>query len=318
VWVVLLLCALYGVLSVFTAILSIRYYGMMKAPGWEARATDEGWVVTSVAPDGAAAGRLEPGDRLLAFNGDERVAVLGAPLLDNVPVNRAYRIDLTRSGRRISAELMLPLIRGRLLWPIFQIIGLVFFVCGATLALQRPDDPQVQLAAGALMAVGFTTLLEAEGGARRFNLGPGERGIQTLIAALSLFTAPMAFHFFSRFPSWKSTAPLWRAAQWLLYALLVGLFLPAWVVNFLGYDVTAETSRFLLAHPWLYLTCVQISARGIYAYIGACLLLAMIAVAWNYRRLASTAPRTAANGSRRTRRRPSSRRSFRINAHCSA
>jgi tRNA A-37 threonylcarbamoyl transferase component Bud32 len=286
VWVVLLICALHGVLSVFTAIVSIRYYGMMKAPGWEARATDAGWIVTSVAHDGAAAGRLEPGDRLLAFNGDERVAVLGAPLLDNVPAEQAYRVDLLRGGRRISAELMLPLIRGRLLWPIFQIIGLVFFICGATLALLRPDDPQVRLVSGALMALGFTTLLEAEGGARRFHLAPAERSIQTLIAALSLFTPPMAFHFFSRFPSWKSPGPLWRATQWLLYALLACVFLPAWVVNFLGYDVTAEASGFLLAHPSLYLTCVQISARGIYGYIGACLLLAMIAVAWNYRRLA--------------------------------
>jgi eukaryotic-like serine/threonine-protein kinase len=286
VWVVLLLSALYTALSVFTAIVSIRYYGMMKAPGWEARATDAGWIVTSVAPDGAAAGRLEPGDRLLAFNGDERVEVLGAPLLDNVPADQTYRVDLARGGRRISAELMLPLIRGRLLWPIFQIIGLVFFVCGAMLALLRPDDPQVRLVGSALMAVGFTTLLEAEGGARRFHLGAAERSIQTLIAALSLFTFPMAFHIFSRFPSWKSPGPLWRAMPRLLYALLACVFLPAWVVNFLGYDVTAQTSRFVLAHPSLYLTCVEISARGLFVYIGACLLLAMIAVGWNYRRLA--------------------------------
>jgi hypothetical protein len=275
VWVVLLLCALYVVLSVFTAIISIRYYGMMKAPGWEARATNAGWIVTSIVPDGAAAGRLEPGDRLLALNGDERAAVLGPPLLDNVPVDHTYRVDLARDGRQFSAELMLPLVQGPLLWPIFQIIGLVFFVCGAALALLRPDDPQVRLVGGVLMAVGFTTLLEAEGSARRFPLGPAERSIQTLIAALSLFTFPMAFHFFNRFPSWKSPGPLWRATQWLLYALLACVFLPAWVVNFLGYDVTAETSRFVLAHPSLYLTCVQISARGVFVYIGGCLLLAI-------------------------------------------
>jgi hypothetical protein len=291
VWVVLLLCALYVVLSVFTAIISIRYYGMMKAPGWEARATDAGWVVTSIVPDGAAAGRLEPGDRLLALNGDERAAVLGPPLFDNVPVDQTYRVDLARDGRQFSAELMLPLVQGRLLWPIFQIIGLVFFVCGAALALLRPDDPQVRLVGGVLMAVGFTTLLEAEGGARRFPLGPAERSIQTLIAALSLFTFPMAFHFFNRFPSWKSPGPLWRATQWLLYALLACVFLPAWVMNFLGYDVTPETSRFVLAHPSLYLTCVQISARGVFVYIGGCLLLAMIAVGWNYRRLADVGSR---------------------------
>jgi hypothetical protein len=135
------------------------------------------------------------------------------------------------------------------------------------------------------MAVAFTTLLEAEGGARRFITGSGERSIQMVIAAMSLFTFPMAYHFFSRFPTWRSPGPLWRGVQWLLYALLAVAFLPSWIVNFLGYDVSERTSRVLVAHPSLYLTAVRISARAVFVYIGTCLLLAMAAVAWNYRGL---------------------------------
>jgi hypothetical protein len=41
--------------------------------------------------------------------------VLGAPLLDNVPVDQSHRVHVARGGRRIAAELMLPLIRGGLL-----------------------------------------------------------------------------------------------------------------------------------------------------------------------------------------------------------
>jgi hypothetical protein len=230
VWLVLFLCVVYAVLSVWAGIVSVRYYGMAKSPGWEVRAASAGWFVSSVDADAEAAGKIERGDRLLALNGDERAAVLGRPLFDNVPAGGTYRVELDRQGQRVSLELLLPVIRSRLLWPIFQFVGLVFFICGAALALLRPTDPQVRLVGGTLMAVAFTTLLEAEGAARRFLTGSGDRSVQMVIVALSLFTFPMAYHFFSRFPTWRSPRPLWRGVQWLLYALLAVVFLPAWII----------------------------------------------------------------------------------------
>ena len=285
VGLVLLVCAVYALLSVWAGVVSVRYYGMVKAPGWDARATNDGWFVSAVDPDGPAAGKIEPGDRLLALDGDERAAVLGTPLNDNVPGGHSYGVDLERRGRRVSVTLTLPVSRGRLLWPVFQLVGLAFFVCGAALALLRPNDPQVRLVGGALMAVAFATLLEAEGGARRFLTAPGDRAVQLVIAALSLFVFPMAYHFFSRFPNWTSPGRLWRGVQWLLYALLAVVFLPAWIINFAGFDVTEGVSRFLVSHPTLFLTAWQISARPVFVYIGACLLLAVAVVARNYRRL---------------------------------
>ena len=285
VWLVLLLCAVYASLFGWVALVTVRYYGAVKAPGWHARARDDGWFVSLVEADGAAAGRIAVGDRLVALDGDERAAVLGTLLFDNVPGGHSYRVDLERHGRPVSVELPLPLVRGQLLWPLFQLVGLAFFVCGAALALLRPADPQVRLVGGTLMAVAFSTLLEAEDLARRFLTSELDRVVQLAIVALSLFTFPMAFHFFSRFPTWTSPGRLWRGLQWLLYALLVVVFLPAWIINYAGYDVTEDVSRFLVSHPMLFLTASQVSARAVFAYIGTCLLLAVVVVARNYRRL---------------------------------
>src|SRR5262249_15090924 len=55
-----------------------------------------------------------------------------------------------------------------------------------------------------------------------------------------------------------------------------------------GYDVTPPLSQFLVSHPTLFLSAVQLSAQPVFAYIGACLLLAMVAAARNYRRLADS------------------------------
>src|SRR5207245_3669885 len=129
-----------------------------------------------------------------------------------------------------------------------------------------------------LMSVGFTTLLEALGPSRRFLVG-WERPVHLAVAATSLFSAPMTYHFFSRFPTWRSPGPLWRTIQWVLYALFVLVFWPAWVLNFMGLDVTEGISRFLVAHPWLYLTASQVADRAIYVYIGVCLMLALVVAA---------------------------------------
>jgi PDZ domain len=112
-WLVLLVCGVYASFFAFTAYVSARHYGSVKDRGWLVRPTDKGWIVSDVDEAGAAAGRLERGDRLLAIDGDERSAILGYSHLINVRGGDTYRVDVDRHGQRVSVDVLLPLAGGR-------------------------------------------------------------------------------------------------------------------------------------------------------------------------------------------------------------
>ena len=52
----------------------------------------------------------------------------------------------------------------------------------------------------------------------------------------------MTYHFFSRFPTWRRPGPLWRSIQWVLYALFVLVFWPAWMLISWALDVTRASA----------------------------------------------------------------------------
>jgi hypothetical protein len=76
-WFVLLICGVYTGFCAVTIVANVRHFGTEKDPGWNVRVDATGWIVSDVNASGPAAGRIEPGDRLIARNGDGRVAVLG-------------------------------------------------------------------------------------------------------------------------------------------------------------------------------------------------------------------------------------------------
>src|SRR5262249_17901933 len=218
-WFVLATCGVYAGFFIFAIDTTLRYHGLVKDGGWNDRHDARGSYVSTVNERSAAAGRLEPGDRLVAINGDEGRAVLGIFQWRDIDGGKPYRVDFERAGVRRSVELMMPLVRGKQLWPVYQFCGLVFFVCGAALALLRPNDGQVRLTGTALMLVGFSTLHEALQPAYPFLVG-WERKVHYAEVPIALWTFPAVYHFFSRFPLWRSPGTIWRAIQWLLYAVL--------------------------------------------------------------------------------------------------
>src|SRR5215813_10521477 len=283
-WLVLLVCVLYAGLFAFTVYADSRYYGVEKAPGWFLRTDGTGWFVSEVDDAGPAAGRMQLGDRLLAINGDQRRAVFGTYAWSFEDGGKTYRVDLDRRGERVSLELSLPLIPGQQLTPIYALVGLAFFICGAALALLRPHDPQVRVAGLFLMSVGFATLSQALGGAYTFLVG-WERKAYFVSLATSLWVLPLAYHFFSRFPVWRSPGPVWRTIQWLLYTVFVLVIWPTNMIMYVGLGLWDGATRFLVAHPSLYLIARQVMGRPRYVYLVACLVLSLAVAARNYRRL---------------------------------
>jgi hypothetical protein len=285
-WLVLVTCVVYAGLFAFTVYAVAHYYGFEKAAGWSATRNDgHAWYVSEVDHAGPAAGRIEVGDRLLAINGDERRAVIGWYQWLFVDGGKTYTVDLDRSGERVSVELPMALVSGQRLTPIYALVGLAFFICGASLALLRPQDPQVRLAGAFLMSVGFVTLLMTQQSTFTFLVG-WELKVHFLVAPLSIWTLPLAYHFFSRFPVWRSPGPLWRIIQWLLYAVFVLVMWPAFgIIIFLGLGFSESATRFMVAHPSLYLTACQISTRSFYVYTVVCFVLSVVVTARNYQRL---------------------------------
>ena len=103
---------------------------------------------------------------------------------------------------------------------------------------------------------------------------------------MSLWSLPLAYHFFSRFPVWRSPGPVWRTIQWLLYAVFVLVIWPAWVTIYLGLGVSEGATRFMVAHPSLYLTACQVTGgRPLYVYMVVCFVLSLVVTARNYQRL---------------------------------
>jgi hypothetical protein len=251
-WLVFLLCGVYAGLFAFTVYAVAKYYGFEKAPGWICSRTksNNGYFVTQVDKKGPAAGRIQVGDRLLAINGDERRAVVGTYQWMFVEGGKTYKVDLDRRGERVSVELRMPLVSGRRLTPINALVGLVFFICGAALALLRPHDPQVRLAGVFLMSVGFITLFQTSQGVLSFFV-EWEKGVHFVLVLMSLWTLPLMYHFFSRFPTSRSPGPAWRTIQWVLYAAFVLYIWPASAITFLSFGVSGRATRFWIAHSSL-------------------------------------------------------------------
>src|SRR5262249_52386919 len=287
VWLVVLLCAVYVAYLAFTIHAVATYYGDVKDPGWLLRATGDGWFVSHVDAEGPA-GTVEVGDRLVALTGHERAAVIGASQFRDVDGGASYRVDFERRGQRVSLELPLSIVRGRLLEPLFLVVSVAFLLCGAGLAVLRPGDPQVRLIGLLMIVVAFTSLIAALSPPRPFLSGWQRVAYYALVVSnVGLLAMPMAFHLFNRFPDWRVPDRPWRIAQWLLYAIGIVVMWPAGAIADLGLAVFEPATDFLAAHPRLYLTSVLTASsagRGGFFYQGICLVLALVASARNYRR----------------------------------
>jgi hypothetical protein len=287
VWLIVLICVVYAGFCAVTISAVVRHFGVEKDPGWNIRVDAKGWIVSDVNAAGPAAGHIEPGDHLLALNGDDRAAILGAANWMDLKAGETYRVDLDRQGQRVSYELPMMTVSRRKMYPIFGLCGLVFFGVGAVLAFARPDDGQVRLVGLDLMLVGFFGLNEMIGSARTFLVG-WERVVYWGTLAATYCALPVTFHLFSRFPNWTRPGRPWLMTQWLLYAALFLVFLPSLAMTLLSWGSPPGADvqmRFALAHPSWYLTSGWLVQRPFFAYMVLCLSLTLVVTARNYQHM---------------------------------
>ena len=88
------------VLYVFGVVLLARYGTLIKDFGWTATSLDGRVHVATVDPAGPAAGRLQPGDEVVAIDGDRRVTRVPLRLTArSIGPNQPYTVRVFRSGQ---------------------------------------------------------------------------------------------------------------------------------------------------------------------------------------------------------------------------
>src|SRR5262245_1798182 len=210
---------------------AVQFAGYSRVEGWTQTRSASGWSVATVDPTGPAAGVLQPGDRLVAFDGDARLARFGAQwFLGRFEPGRSYTLDVDRGGQRIPVTLRLesrydPTYISWVL--IYLLIAATFYAVGMMIAIAKPDSRTVQWGyAASLLTAAFLVW---------FATRPVD-GIHRdwLTAALSA-SFPLDFIasllFFARFPQPVTSSPFWRRLIPTAVALACVLWIPrTWLI----------------------------------------------------------------------------------------
>ena len=258
----------------------------ISVPGWNAVHDAAGWTVHSVEPGGPAQGRLEPGDRLLAMNGDERVARLGpAWAVRELRPGASYTLVVRRGSDTLPVRLAIderpsPGWRARVAAYLF--VALTYLAMGLMIGLARPDDRVVLYGFGTCMATALLLLFASSG--IREGVAPGavERALQ-LVFPLHLF---LSYLFFNAFPAPVPRRPVWS----FVMAAVLTLGALTWLAQ--GTAVALQFAGVPAAHAafdgwgrpfWLYWTFVRPAWQSFYVFLVGGLDIAMM---WrNYRHL---------------------------------
>jgi hypothetical protein len=187
--------------------------------GWTAASRDTGRYVDAVEPSGPAAGRLAPGDRILAVDGDTRLRTLFTVHFFHVRPGEAYTLRVARDGRTLDVPLRVGLRpdRGEARREAFALPGAVCLAgIGVATALRRASATPGRW----LAAAGLSSSVAALG----FALPPldlldrSEYALAALITSADPVYLAVVFDLYSRSLGDAPRGPAGKAARALLYA----------------------------------------------------------------------------------------------------
>ena len=214
----------------FEAVTIAREGGARKPLGWSYTLADKRWVVERVAPDGPAAGMLQPGDRISAVDGDPGAARIGPRwFLRDSPGRGDYTLTIDRAGSEITQRIPWPTtyssVERSWQW-VHLATGLIYLAVGLLIVFARPDSAVARSAVTFnMLTLGFflTVVLETDTGV--------VTGVPLALALGFYFVRP--FHFvagyrFNRsFPLGDKSTPAWRRFEKIFYAAAFLLWLPS-------------------------------------------------------------------------------------------
>jgi sigma-B regulation protein RsbU (phosphoserine phosphatase) len=177
--------------------------------------------ITSVDPDGPAAGLVQAGDEMIAIDGVKIKDNPGILIGRESPPGTRFTLTIRRVGElRDVSILTVPNKSGNHFDP-YHYISLLFLLTGWAVFLLRPDDKQAWL-----LAIMLATLIEFVG-----NLPsdlPAWLALICGIASVSgLIFFPVFVHFFLIFPDRSPLLRHWPRLETLLYLPFLLVILPA-------------------------------------------------------------------------------------------
>ncbi len=226
---------------VYAGIGLVRYDGLRKDPGWYFTTGAGGWTVLAVDAKGPAAGKLEPGDRIVSIDGDREAGdgLLWA-VMRRIPPGMPYvvRVAGPRGERDEVLTARLTPAPGRSARNVgFFLCGLSFLTVAVTVLALRPHASIARLLVLALL-LGAFAILRPIVVALEHQMNGAVLWFATLFAPLLLM--PVGFAFYHRFPDGEPKSRLTVLAERILAAVGVLLFV-----------VLAALLSFP-ARPWVY------------------------------------------------------------------
>jgi eukaryotic-like serine/threonine-protein kinase len=291
-WVALLVGVLLLGFYVFAGLMIFRYGTLSKDFGWEYSSKGDNWYVSEVDPNGVAADKLEPGDRVIAINNDEWITRIGTDLnlhlkLDVIPAETAYTVRVERAGAQDEYELSAPLQRGfknfaRII-PLF-LISILFLILAMLLGVLKPEQPLTQIAFMAAASSSLATL-----GVALFPIDHFFQGIERFadfwMSGLDTLGFGIIYHFFYLFPAGPPRKPVWTWIKWATYVWAGLQFVPRTLIRVLDLQGDQAIKVFFSNDYGLLNAYVRFDG-AFYAAANVVLLISIVAVlAHKYRLL---------------------------------
>ena len=254
--------------------------------GWESSYSRGGWNIVKVYEGSPADAILEPGDRVLAFNGDPRAARVGPDLYRQfLRPGSDYSMRVLRRGQPqdFSLRVKLWLDPRSFAWAAsYFILGLVNSATGLAMALLKPRDRLAQLGFGALTLAALRNL------ASPLSAHPGTPAdLEFVVNQVVFFTFPVAlavgYHFIHLMSAESAREFTWRAIKWLLYGASAVLALS----QLLDLAATLRGSEVLVSLAWSHFWITELDIVFLKTSWEAALAIAFGAICalivWGYR-----------------------------------
>jgi hypothetical protein len=249
-WIAWLLGAVMLTLYLFAGVMISRNGTVTRDFGWKPVRRDAQWYVAEVDPQGAAAGKLQKGDLILAINDDARIARIDSPYLWSVTARQdAYTLEVKRGSEELHLELQSERRQnyrnlGGILSNLAASLG--FYLVGLMLGLLKPEDRLTRRASLTLLAwASYTLFISLEQMAQLFTFW--ERVVYTSINLVHPLQFALSYHFYYRFPASAPRGRLWTSLQYLLYVWAGLLYVRLMWVN-VGILPTESAIGFLFEH----------------------------------------------------------------------